>query len=161
MSAPLLGFMATFGRIIAILLDHCSCNPASMEKPSVQAPRAQLIPGLSPLLRLQLHHLALVSELEAVRQGSHIWILIVHQLEGMWHHTHIPRVDRRCRCCLKAQVKVARVLWVDAEGIDGPSWVGSRVGREPFLCQHVSKQLPKNLPRRRERRRGFRIHTKL
>ena len=80
---------------------------------------------------MTLAHLAGEAELEAVAQGAHVWVWVLHQLEGIWNDLDWPRVESGVLSGLEAEGEVSRMLWVEAEGVDGALWVGLGVGRQP------------------------------
>ena len=86
----------------------------------------------------------MVSELEAVAEGSDIGVLALHELEGMGDNTNRPGINSRVSASLEAEEEVTRVLGVDAEGICRPVGVGVHVGGEPFFCYCLLASLVMN-----------------
>lgn len=82
---------------------------------------------LSPLPREHV----LKEELEAVAQGAHVRVHGLLQLKGMGNDLDGPVLELGMLAGLEAEMEVARVLGVDAEGVHAPFRVGFRVGRQP------------------------------
>ena len=74
-------------------------------------------------------------DLEAVAQGLHVHVGHLLQLEGARHDLDGPALQPGVPARLEAQAEVARVLGVEAEGVDGPPRVGLGVRGEPLLCE--------------------------
>lgn len=70
-------------------------------------------------------------EFEAVAQGAHVRVHGLLQLEGVGDDLDGPVLELGVLAGLEAEVEVARVFGVDAEGVHAPLRVGFRVGRQP------------------------------
>lgn len=70
----------------------------------------------------------LEEEFEAVAQGAHVRVHCFLELKGVGDDFDGPVLQLGVLPRLEAQVEVARVLWVDAEGVHAPLRVRFRVG---------------------------------
>lgn len=77
-------------------------------------------------------------QLEAVLQRPHVRVLVSLQLETRRDNLDGPGSTWRVLACFEAEVEVARVGRVDAEGVHAALGVGFGVGSEPLLCEALS-----------------------
>lgn len=80
---------------------------------------------------LTLTNFAGEAKLEAIAEGAHVRIWILHQLKGIRNDLDWPRVELGVLAGLEAEGEVSRMLLVDAEGVDGALWVGLSVCSQP------------------------------
>ncbi|KFZ16371.1 hypothetical protein V502_05134 [Pseudogymnoascus sp. VKM F-4520 (FW-2644)] len=92
--------------------------------PLIKKPGNGLDRSSAPLIRL-----ARKPKLKPIAQRAHIRVRVLEQLKGVGDDLDGPGVELGVLPALEAQVEVARVLGVDAEGVDGALGVGLGVGR--------------------------------
>ena len=85
--------------------------------------------NLPPLPTLHIRK----QQLEPVTQRPHIRVHIPLQLKSLRHHLDSPMLHLCVLARFEAQQKVAGVLGVDAEVVDGTFRVGLGVGCQPVL----------------------------
>lgn len=77
-------------------------------------------------------------QLEPIAQRAHVRVRVALQLEALWYDLDVPVLQRGILPCFEAEVKVAGVFGVDAEGVHGAFGVGHGVGFQPFVYKSLA-----------------------
>lgn len=84
-------------------------------------------PGLSSCLQIRKE------QFKSITQRHHIRIRVALQLIPLRDDLDSPAIQLRILARLEAEVEIARVLAVDAEGVSGAAWIGYCIGCQPAL----------------------------